>query len=61
MIDTPHCRRSEACLFMKLIDLIDKPQWSGTAPTGEPFVKQAEDTLIPDLISIVCVDGDYHF
>ena len=42
----------------KLIDLIDKPQWSGTAPTGEPFVKQAEDTLIPDLISIVCVDGD---
>ena len=45
----------------KLIDLIDKPQWSGTAPTGEPFVKQAEDTLIPDLISIVCVDGDYQF
>ena len=45
----------------KLIDLIDKPQWSGTAPTGEPFVKQAEDTLIPDLISIVCVDGNYQF
>ena len=36
----------------KLIDLIDKPQWSGSAPNGEPFVKQAEDTLIPDLISI---------
>lgn len=45
----------------KLIDLIDKPQWSGTAPTGETFMKQAEDTLIPDLISIVCVDGDYQF
>lgn len=45
----------------KLIDLIDKPQWSGTAPNGEPFVKQAEDTLIPDLISIVNVDGDYQF
>lgn len=45
----------------KLIDLIDKPQWSGTAPNGEPFVKQAEDTLIPDLISIVNVNGDYQF
>lgn len=45
----------------KLIDLIDKPQWSGTAPNGEPFSKQAEDTLIPDLISIVNVDGDYQF
>ena len=45
----------------KLIDLIDKPQWSGTVPTGEPFVKQAEDMLIPDLISIVNVDGDYQF
>ena len=45
----------------KLIDLIDKPQWSGTAPNGEPFGKQAEDTLIPDLISIVNVDGDYQF
>ena len=45
----------------KLIDLIDKPQWSGTAPNGELFVKQAEDTLIPDLISIVDVDGTYQF
>ncbi len=23
----------------KLIDLIDKPQWAGTAPSGEPFVE----------------------
>ena len=45
----------------KLIDLIDKPQWTGTAPNGEPFVRQAEDTLIPDLISIVNVDGEYQF
>lgn len=45
----------------KLIDLIDKPQWIGTAPNGEPFVRQAEDTLIPDLISIVNVDGEYQF
>lgn len=47
--------------YMKLIDLIGKPQWSGTAPGGEPFLKQAEDTLIPDLISIVNVDGTYQF
>ena len=45
----------------KLIDLIDKPQWSGTAPNSELFIKQAEDTLIPDLISIVNVDGNYQF
>lgn len=45
----------------KLIDLIDKPQWAGTAPSGEPFVKQAEDTLIPDFISIINVNGDYQF
>ena len=45
----------------KLIDLIDKPQWAGTAPSGEPFAKQAEETLIPDLISIIDVDGDYQF
>lgn len=48
----------------KLIDLIDKPQWSWTAPNGESFVKQAEDTLIPDLISIVNivnVDETYQF
>ena len=45
----------------KLIDLIDKPQWAGTTPTGECFVKQAEDTLIPDLVSIVKIDGEYQF
>ena len=45
----------------KLIDLIDKPQWAGTAPSGEPFVKQAEDTLIPDVVSIVNIDGTYQF
>ncbi len=45
----------------KLIDLMEKPQWFGTAPNGEPFVKPAGDTLIPDLISIVNADGDYQF
>lgn len=41
--------------------MIDKPQWSGTTSTGECFVKQAEDTLIPDLVSIVKIDGEYQF
>lgn len=45
----------------KLIDLIDRPQWTGTAPDGEPFIRQAEDTLIPDLISIVYLDGVCQF
>ncbi len=45
----------------KLIDLIDKPRWSGTTPNSELFVRQAEDTLIPDLISIVNVEGNYQF
>ena len=45
----------------KLIELIDKPQWAGTKPNGEPFVKQAELTLIPDLISIVNSNGEYQF
>ncbi len=45
----------------KLIDLIEKPEWCGFAPSGEPFSKRAEDTLIPDLISIVDVHGDYQF
>lgn len=45
----------------KLIDLIDRPQWTGTVPDGEPFIRQAEDTLIPDLISIVYLDGVCQF
>lgn len=45
----------------KLIDLIDKSQWIGTAPNGKPFKKESEDTLTPDLISIVNVNGNYQF
>ena len=44
----------------KLIELIDKPQWIGVN-NGHTFAKQAEDTLIPDLISIVEIDGNYSF
>lgn len=35
-----------------LISLIEKPKWNGVAENGEFFVKEANDTLIPDLISI---------
>lgn len=45
----------------RLIELIDKPQWTGKKPNGETFVKQAELTLIPDLISIVNSNGEYQF
>ena len=44
----------------KLIELIDKPQWAGTSESGS-FVKEAADTLIPDLISIVKVGTEYQF
>lgn len=44
----------------KLIELIDKPQWSGFSSNGT-FTKEAADTLIPDLISIVKVDDEYQF
>lgn len=45
----------------KLVELIEKPKWSGYAPDGKTFVKQASDTLVPDIISIVQVDGNYQF
>ena len=44
----------------KLIELIDKPPWAGTSESGA-FVKEAADTLIPDLISIVKVGTEYQF
>lgn len=44
----------------KLIELIDKPQWSGFSANGT-FVKEAADTLIPDIISIVKVEDEYYF
>ena len=44
----------------RLIELIDKPQWAGETPTGY-FVKEAADTLIPDIISIVQTEDDYQF
>lgn len=40
----------------RLIDIIDKPIWEGTDTT-----EVAQDTLIPDLISIPKVDGQDYF
>lgn len=45
----------------KLIDLIDKPIWTGTTDEGSNFDKHAKDTLIPDLISIINSDNGYQF
>ena len=36
----------------ELINLIDKPQWSGFDANGDSYIKTAQDTLIPDIISI---------
>lgn len=44
----------------KLIELIDKPQWSGYSANGT-FTKESADTLIPDLISIVKTEDEYQF
>lgn len=35
-----------------LIDIIEKPQWEGLSPDGLAFIKEATDTLTPDLICI---------
>lgn len=45
----------------RLIELIEKPRWIGNDRNGEIFEKQAEDTLIPDIISIAKFDDGYEF
>ena len=45
----------------KLIELIDKPAWTGEDPGKGAFSKTAEDTLIPDLVTIARVNGEYQF
>lgn len=44
----------------KLISIIEKPHWSGYN-AGTMFTVDANDTLIPDLISIQIVDGMVEF
>lgn len=45
----------------KLIDLIEKPQWVGSAGEGATFTKESAETLIPDLINIYESNGAYQF
>lgn len=45
----------------KLIELIDKPIWEGITAEGKLFKKDAKDTLIPDLISIIDGNKGYQF
>ncbi len=45
----------------ELIDIIDKPKWIGHRFDHSTFEKEAGDTLIPDLISVLCLNGEYAF
>ncbi|WP_019849365.1 LlaJI family restriction endonuclease [Desulfitobacterium sp. PCE1] len=45
----------------KLIDIIEKPIWSGIDSDGYMFSKTSKETLIPDLITIGCQDGKAQF
>ena len=45
----------------KLIELIDKPMWKGITAEEKSFKKEAKDTLVPDLISIINSDNGYQF
>ena len=45
----------------KLIDIIDKPVWSGKKTDGNIFQIEANDTLIPDLVTIIEQDHEYAF
>lgn len=47
---------SKTAKRQKLIDIIEKPIWQ-----GEDTEAKAADTLIPDLISIPCIDGKEWF
>jgi len=46
---------------IKLIDVIEKPQWSAKNAAGTIYTKEAQDTLIPDLIGLYNIDGKNMF
>ncbi len=60
-LPVPLAEQYRAKRHKKLIELIDKPEWIGEDPDNGAFSKTAEDTLIPDLVTIVNVDGEYQF
>lgn len=49
------------CATDRLIDVIQKPKWIGRATDGTSFIKSADETLIPDLINLVEIDGVFTF
>ncbi|MFR8873447.1 MAG: LlaJI family restriction endonuclease [Oscillospiraceae bacterium] len=60
-LPVPLAEQYRAKRHKKLIELIDKPVWIGEDPDKGAFSKTAEDTLIPDLVTIVNIDGEYQF
>ena len=46
---------------IKLIDVIEKPQWSARNDAGTIYTKEAQDTLIPDLIGLYNIGGKNMF
>lgn len=45
----------------KLIEIIEKPQWVGFSDSGSLYQKTAEETLIPDIITIKQIEGKSAF
>ena len=45
----------------KLIELIDKPEWSGKSPDGKSFTIEAKDTLLPDIVCVANGEGSCQF
>lgn len=45
----------------RLIDIIGKPKWTGISASGTNFTKEADETLIPDLITITKTGDEYSF
>lgn len=41
----------------QLISIIEKPKWQGWREAGQPFEKEAGDTLIPDIITLAEIEG----
>ena len=45
----------------QLINIIERPKWQGYRENGQPFEKEAADTLIPDIIALTDLDGIHSF
>lgn len=60
-LPVPLAERYRDMRYKRLIELIDKPQWICVSPNGETVAKSADETLIPDIVSIVSADGECQF